>query len=116
MLPYDDIAVFGYKARVPFAAPFAAREGFSCHHGDLSWVGVAPALIVARLPATVRNEENAHSGSANGWIDRLQIGEQPDLVSYRLDTRPDLATPSNRPLPMNSSRKISIDQRSPISS
>src|ERR1700730_2400510 len=83
MLLYDDVAVFGYKIGVPFAAPFAASERFSCHHGDLSRVGVAPALIVARLPATMRNEENAHSGSANGQINRLQIGEQPDLFRHR---------------------------------
>src|ERR1700756_4434004 len=41
------IAVLRRKIRMPFSAPFSARETMVCHDGNLSWVRMAPGFIVS---------------------------------------------------------------------
>jgi hypothetical protein len=54
-------------------------------------VGVVPGLVVARLPAVVRDEHHVHVGLAGGADHGTQIVQQADLLRYGLDPRPDLA-------------------------
>ena len=48
-------------------------------------------LIVARLPAMMRNDNHLDAGGADGPVQPAEIVEKPDFVGDRLDTRIDLA-------------------------
>jgi len=50
-----------------------------------------PALIVAWLPATVRDDHDLDAGGANGAVQAAKVVEESDLIGDRLDARIDLA-------------------------
>jgi hypothetical protein len=50
-----------------------------------------PTLIVAGLPAAVRDDYDLNAGRAYGAVQPAKVVEQADLIGDRLDTRIDLA-------------------------
>ena len=59
------------------------------HDGALSWAGMAPGLIVARLPPTMRHDESLDARLAHRAADGSQIIEKSYLGRNFFDTRPD---------------------------
>jgi hypothetical protein len=84
----DNITLLGCKIRMPISAPLAASERVPFHDSELSWIGMAPALVVAWLPTPVRNDEDPHACTAHGPIDTLQVVDEADFLGDGFDARP----------------------------
>ena len=61
------------------------------HDGLLARAGVAPGLVIARLPSAMRHDEDLDAGTAHRAVDGPQIVEQPDVVGDVLDPWPEFS-------------------------
>src|ERR1700722_1295007 len=91
MLFDDDVAVLWGEIRVPVSAPFASRKTMPFHDGKLSRAWMAPGLIVARPPPTVRHDEHPDTSPSHCAADGPQIVEKSHLGRNLFDTWPDLS-------------------------
>ena len=69
MLLGDDVARLWREIGMPIAAPFAAREVVVFHDLALRGTGMVPALIVARFPPMVRDDDHLDARRAHGRYD-----------------------------------------------
>jgi hypothetical protein len=87
----DDVISVRHKIRVPFSAPRSFGERLQLLYQLLTWVRMIPALVIARLPSAMRNEEDPDAGGSRTRDDRTEMFEKTDFVRNLLHHRPDLS-------------------------
>src|ERR1700751_4790535 len=91
MLLDKNVASLRHEVGVPLTAPASLCEGLPRLDSALAWIGIKPAVAIARLPSAMRNKENPDARRSRCRQDGAQIVEKADFTRDIFHHRPELS-------------------------